>query len=64
VRETWREKTPSLVLRIVRMRKPKEDDDENDSDEEDDNDKMEVEGGVKESEKLEKPEESTKSEES
>ena len=64
MRETWREKTPSLVLRIVKMQKLKEDDDENDSDIEDNNDKWEVEGGVKESEKLEKPEESTKSEES
>ncbi len=45
MRETWREKTPSLVLRIVKMQKPKEDDDENDSDEEDDTDKREVEGG-------------------
>jgi hypothetical protein len=45
VRETWREKTPSLVLRIVKVQKPKEDDDENDSDEEDDNDKGKWRGG-------------------
>ena len=45
MRETWREKTPSLVLRIVKVQKPKEDDDENDSDEEDDNDKGKWRGG-------------------
>ncbi len=59
MREAWRENTPSLVLRIVKTQKLKKDDDEDESDIEDNNDKREVEGGVKESEKLEKPEEST-----